>query len=97
MQTQILTTIRPEELKEMIESAVSRGISIAVSQIKETEKSPKYYTKAEAKQFLKIGMVTLCQRIKEGTIKVNRIGGRVLIAESELIRALESGSLRKRA
>lgn len=98
MQTQILTSFSPVELEEIIASAVSRGVSSAVKELSDkTDRKPRYYTKAEAKDYLKIGMVTLCQRIKEGTIKVNRVGGRVLIAESELIRVLENGGTRKRA
>lgn len=73
------TQFEPEDL-EIFRALIREEIQAMVP--KETE--PKYYTRKEAAQLLKISLPTLHAWAGKGLIRQSKIGNRVLIEEAEV-------------
>ena len=76
----LIENITPEELESWIEKAVSKAISTIVL----TKENDSFLTREELSSRLHISLVTLDKNIHQGNIKAYRIGGRVLLRESDL-------------
>jgi len=76
----LLENITPDELESRIEKAVNR----AISKIAPITEQDAFITREEAGKRLHLSLVTIDKNIHEGRLKAYRIGGRVLLRESEL-------------
>ncbi|PQJ31108.1 hypothetical protein BST92_03835 [Nonlabens arenilitoris] len=82
----IITT--EEELQELIETSVRKGIE-AYFEEKELEKSKETYTTIqEAAKRLKVSTQTVRSYIKRGIIKAHKVGNRILIETASIDNAL---------
>ena len=86
---------------DAISRAVEDGISRALEKyepvrISTTETtSPKYYTRDEVRQMLRISFPTLHGLMKKGAIKFIKVGKKTLFPKAELDAMIASGELRK--
>jgi len=76
----LLQNIDPDGLKSLIQEAVRVELASLSG-----KKEDKFFTRAEVAEKLHISFPTLDNNIRKGRLKAVRIGGRVLIRESDLI------------
>lgn len=85
----IMTTLTPEELKELIESAVEKGVkNYTESQNTEKEES-QFLTKEEAAKYLKVSVGTLDNWNKSGILKWKKVGAMVRYRVADINEALK--------
>jgi excisionase family DNA binding protein len=88
----IFKNISPEKLKEIVSEATIE----AVKKVLDSRKEVKYLSRQEARKILGISLPSLDKQITRGKIRAQRIGGRVLITESDLKNALTEIPARKK-
>lgn len=76
----LLENITPDELEARIEKAVNK----AIAKIAPTTEQDAFITREEAGKRLHLSLVTIDKNIHEGRLQAYRIGGRVLLKESDL-------------
>lgn len=89
--TTMLQSISPDELRELINSAVETANNKRKPE-PPTEPEDSVLTRHEAAQFLRISLPTLSRRIKDGTIPVVHVCGRTLVRRQDLIDLLAAAS-----
>lgn len=82
----LLQNLSQEDLKQLIKEAVDEKLTLLKVSSKE---SPKYLTRKEVKNLLKISYPTLREYTKTGKLKGCRIGGRVLYRADEIEQSLK--------
>jgi excisionase family DNA binding protein len=87
MQVQFIQ-ITPEALVAMLTDGIEAVLSKRLQQLS-APSSEKLYNRKEAAKFLKINLVTLWSRTKNGDIPAHRQGRRVLYRESDLLESLK--------
>lgn len=88
----IFKNISPEKLKAIVSEATIE----AVKKVLDSRKEVKYLSRQEARKILGISLPSLDKQITRGKIRAQRIGGRVLITESDLKNALTEIPARKK-
>jgi excisionase family DNA binding protein len=81
----IIENVTPEELIE----SVRRVIKQEISDLNLERTAPKYLTRREVADLLKISLPTLNDYTRTGRIKGHRIGSRVLYSEEEVTKAVK--------
>lgn len=81
----LIENVTPDELME----AVRRVVKQEISDLQLATKTPKYLTRREVADLLKITLPTLFDYTRTGKIKGHRIGSRVLYTEEEVTRAVK--------
>lgn len=81
----ILENVTPEELIE----SVRRVIKQEIADLNLERTAPKYLTRREVADLLKISLPTLNDYTRTGRIKGHRIGSRVLYSEEEVTKAVK--------
>ncbi|HPR74188.1 MAG TPA: helix-turn-helix domain-containing protein [Bacteroidales bacterium] len=81
----IIENVTPEELLESVRKVVKQEIA----ELQIDRQSPKYFTRREVADLLKITLPTLFDYTRTGKIKGHRIGSRVLYLEEEVTRAVK--------
>ncbi len=83
--TTLIENISTDELIESIRLVVKQE----VANLQLQKSIPRYYTRKEVSDLLKITLPTLFEYTRAGKIKGNRIGNRVLYSEDEVMRAVK--------
>lgn len=83
--TTLIENISTDELIESIRLVVKQEIANLQLQ----KSIPKYYTRKEVSELLKITLPTLFEYTRSGKIKGSRVGSRVLYSEDEVMRAVK--------
>jgi len=84
----ILENLNREDLKAIISEAIKESLPAA-------PEPDKYLSRQQVRQRLGVSLPSLDKQISNGTIRAQRIGGRVLITEADLKKALTEVSIRK--
>ena len=82
----------PEKLYEKFREILREEL-LASSQPKKS--GPRYLTRKEAKELLKISYVTIDDYTRKGIIKGSKIGSRILYLESNILEAVKDIPVRK--
>ena len=83
-------------VENFLRGIVREEVEHSLQADREKAKPEKMLTREEVCELAHISKVTLWQKEKEGKIRAQRIGRRVLFAESEIKRVLEGGLWRKK-
>ena len=78
----ILENLNREDLKAIISEAIKESLPAA-------PEPDKYLSRQQVRQRLGISLPTLDKQIATGRIRAQRIGGRILITETDLKKALK--------
>jgi len=81
----IIENVTPDELIE----SVRRVIKQEIADLNLGRTAPKYLTRREVADLLKISLPTLNDYTRSGRIKGHRIGSRVLYSEEEVTKAVK--------
>jgi excisionase family DNA binding protein len=81
----LIQNLTPEELSETLRSVIREELSL----LNPIETAPKYLTRQEVANLLKISLPTLNEYTRTGIIKGSRIGSRVLYGEQEIREAIK--------
>jgi hypothetical protein len=87
----MLEVIEIETLKKIVGEAVAD----AISKQPQTDEEPKYLTRSELANQLRVTLVTLWNWQKKGLLTPRKIGNRILYDEAEVNQALATGKLLK--
>jgi hypothetical protein len=87
----MLEVIEIETLKKIVGEAVAD----AISKQPQTDEEPKYLTRSELANQLRVTLVTLWNWQKKGLLTPRKIGNRILYDEAEVNQALATGKLSK--
>lgn len=82
------TTIENITPDELIES-VRRVVKQEIADLQLERNAPKYFTRREVADLLKITLPTLFDYTRTGKIKGHRIGTRVLYSEEEVMKSVK--------
>jgi excisionase family DNA binding protein len=81
----LIQNLTPEELSETLRSVIREEFSL----ISPKEITPKYRSRQEVADLLKISLPTLNEYTRTGIIKGSRIGSRVLYSEEAIKNAIK--------
>jgi excisionase family DNA binding protein len=81
----LIQNLTPEELSETLRSVIREELSL----LKPKETAPRYLSRQEVSNLLKISLPTLNQYTRTGVIKGSRVGSRVLYDEEAVKEAVK--------
>jgi predicted DNA-binding transcriptional regulator AlpA len=84
----ILTTIKEEQLQQIISDAVQQAFVVHQKKPREVPEEDKLLDRNEVLELLKISAVTLWSRMKEGDIPFKKLGRRVLFSKRDILNSL---------
>jgi hypothetical protein len=80
---------------ETLKKVVNEAVADAISKQPQTDEEPKYLTRSELANQLRVTLVTLWNWQKKGLLTPRKIGNRILYDEAEVNQALATGKLLK--
>lgn len=89
MQNQMIIALSAAEFSNLLQSAVQAGVREVLAtgpQKSKIPNQPEYHSRGEVAKLLGVSIGTINNRVKDGTLRTVRVGGRVLIHSSELER-----------
>lgn len=91
MNATLIQNVTPEEFSETLRLIVREEISA----IQTKESTPRFLSRQEVANLLKISLPTLNEYTRTGIIKGSRIGSRILYAESDIKESVKDIPARK--
>lgn len=80
-----IIVLTPAQLKQLVRETISEVLD-RTSQPTQQE----YFTREEASELLKVSLVTIDKYSKQGLIRSQRIGGRILFHAEDILSALQT-------
>ena len=92
----ILTSLDPNEFKNLISQTVSNAVQLELSKVSQTETlvQKQIFSRQETAEILGISLVTLDSYIKAGFIDAFRLGHRIRFKHSDILQALTKINVR---